>query len=579
MSLTDIQNNLKEINSAFFNNISNNNGIQNLNDLNTTNYYLGGNISTIPATDNIYGLIGKEYDDAETTTANELLINPKPDTSSISDNGKIGVTTFTVANGNETVGDYTMYNWNYGTPSLSASPNDNTNKTFRDINCMWYYKGKISIVNYIQSLYAWHNLLIPSNWQKFISFSPVTIKVPDISSGTLNLNSFIIQINSQTNAVTAYNSKSYSETYDITGDIVNSLNSIIPLSKIIAVGDTINIYVLRRLFYLYIQLAQYRLGMGIIKASEGNDTNFSAAQNIVNNIQYNLQYSVGNNDAFNNLLNILENNATQYQSSTNRITNLNNNVTQQKTKLNSYQDKINSQTNSDAIVKKFEIAAIVILCIVLAFSVGLIIYPLEYTRKLTFGLIILVIAIVSSFIISVLYNRSNISTVEKFTAATNAADFSTYVSNTNTTFYGYANQYLQITIKNATALQSYQLYNNVNYSLEKESTYYNDTNNQLLNVNARMDSIYKMSFLVENQRTALINFLMSVTVISAATVMAYISVENYHTASKTVLIIGIILISISLILYILEISQRVRTDGDKIYWSHLSSDTANQLGN
>ena len=132
-------------------------------------------------------------------------------------------------------------------------------------------------------------------------------------------------------------------------------------------------------------------------------------------------------------------------------------------------------------------------------------------------------------------------------------------------------------INNTNALQSYNLYGNVNYALQKEQNYYNDTNKGLINVNSRMDSIYKISFLDQTQKTALMNFLLSVSIISAATVMAYVAIEKYQNIAKYVLAFGLFLIAIALILYILEVTQRVRTDGNKIYWGAPTSDTLNRL--
>lgn len=482
-----------------------------------------------------------------------------------------------------------------GVPTISA--------TIRDVNSMWYYKstGNIHLFNFVQGLYAWHNLLIPTNWANFIQGNPTKIYVPDIptsngaNASSLFMNKNItLTLNTNNNTVTAVNTHSSNTSntpanFSISGSgsIVNIMSQIIPFPDILPYGNTINIYVMRQLFFIYIQLVQYNLAgslyvaivrINIFNSTYGINTNLL---NPITAIEYILKTIALDPTVYTTLLQITQDRVTEYSKSTNTITNLNNSVRKEKTQLVSNEEKIAAQNKTVALVKKYEIVAITVLCIVLALSCGLIIYPLEYTKKLTFGLLIVLFAIVSSFTISMLFNKSNISTVETFytadtSASTNDA-LSTNINNSNNQFYGLVVAYFTNIINNTNALQSYNLYGNVNYALQKEQNYYNDTNKGLINVNSRMDSIYKISFLDQTQKTALMNFLLSVSIISAATVMAYVAIEKYQNIAKYVLAFGLFLIAIALILYILEVTQRVRTDGNKIYWGAPTSDTLNRL--
>ena len=469
--------------------------------------------------------------------------------------------------------------------------------TIRDVNSMWYYQKTVTLVNYLQGLYAWHNLLIPTNWANFTQGNPTKIYVPDIptrngaNSSSLLMNTNItLTLNTNNNTVTAVNTDPSNTStapanFSISGsgNIVNIMSQIIPFPDILPYGNTINIYVMRQLFFIYIQLTQYTMATELYIIMVLGNGGTSTTQNTspfqsMSALATILKTIALDPTVYTTLLQITQDRVTEYSKSTNTITNLNNSVSKEKTQLVSNEEKIAAQNKTVALVKKYEIVAITVLCIVLALSCGLIIYPLEYTKKLTFGLLIVLFAIVSSFTISMLFNKSNISTVETFTGATDTnATLSATISSNYGSFYGLVVAYFTNIINNTNALQSYNLYGNVNYALQKEQNYYNDTNKGLINVNSRMDSIYKISFLDQTQKTALMNFLLSVSIISAATVMAYVAIEKYQNIAKYVLAFGLFLIAIALILYILEVTQRVRTDGNKIYWGAPTSDTLNRL--
>lgn len=481
--------------------------------------------------------------------------------------------------------DYSVYTWNSGSGigKLNSLVND---ETLRDVNCMGYYGSNTSLSRYVQALYAWHNLLIPANWNSFINGNKTILKIPKASTlNVLQVKELTLELDMRNYTVTA------TGTLDNNGSNVKDImNSIIPFASILEVGTKINIYTIRRLFYMYIQIAQYCMAMGIVtqvyqlvKAapSDAYQTVFNNALVIPKIIIQSLKNIALNDTALSDLIAVTQRRVDEYSKSVNVITDLNTNINKGKIVLTNNQEKIKGQNEALKTIKKFELASIIVFCIVLAASCGLLVFPLEYSKKLTFGLVIVVIAIASSFTIGLLFNKANIKTFEKFavSAQTLSDDYSRFIASQNNAFYGLISQYLTGTISNTNALQTYNIYGNVNFALQKEHTYYNNTDKLLTNVNSRMSSIYKISFLDQMQRTALMNFLMSITVITAATIMAYVAVQDYETLSKVVLGVGLTLIVLALIIYILEVTQRVRTDGNKIYWGDLSNSTKNDLGN
>jgi hypothetical protein len=248
-----------------------------------------------------------------------------------------------------------------------------------------------------------------------------------------------------------------------------------------------------------------------------------------------------------------------------------------------------NQNASVASVRKFEIATFVILCIILAGSGVIVFMPINYTVKLSIGLGLVCLSILSALIISYAFTQVGISTYETFSSAL-VSDVANIINsdgitntelvifNANTYYYGQVSDYLTNTINLANTLQSYNVYGGVNKSLDKEQLYYKNTTAGLENVNARIQSVYKLSFLTQAQTTALMNFFMAVSIISAATIMGYVAVaDKYDTLAQWVLAIGVFLILCALTIYIMEVSQRVRTDGDKMYWGQPSIDYTNQI--
>jgi len=469
--------------------------------------------------------------------------------------------------------------------TITASPMPN----LRDVNCMLLYKdnsASSTLIKTLQGYYAWHNLLIPSNWSSFIQGNNTIINIPDINANNLIIVSVTLNYNNGTPVVSSIIQTDPSSTasanttlYYGDNNLITTMDSIINFMDLAPVLNTINIYVMRQLFYLYIQMVQYNMACGAYSSFNGTPSSQSYALNLIYNIESLLNTLASENSSLQNLLLVTQNRVNEYSDSTNDITNLNNNILRQKSTLVSNQSKINDQNKNIAIIRKFELASIIILCVVVAGSCALIMLPIEYSKKLTFCLLLVVIAIISSFIISALFNKSGINTVEYFrtSPANIVANSDTTIAPHDNYFYGIVSTYLSNIINNTTALQSYNIYGNVNYALQKEKQYYTDTNKEIINVNARMDSVYKISFLDQTQRTALMNFLMSATIISAAIAMAYVALEKYEKAARFVLYFGLFLISISLAIYILEVTQRVRTDGDKIYWGAPSSHTLNRI--
>lgn len=465
------------------------------------------------------------------------------------------------------------------------------NEGIRDINCMWYYKSNTSTFTFMQGLYAWYNLLEPATWSKFTNNIVTNIMVPDVSGGNLVYTQCSLLLNSDGTIAVSGTALSTGATGSGTsGGIAPAMNSIASITDILQYPD-FNVYVARRLFYLYIQIGQYYMAMGILSvpALQSNADVKKIVDSVVG-ILANANYVATSQDGIaNTLAGKTQDRVKNYIAMTSNIDQLNNAVSTGQTQLTTNQQKLSKEQQNTAKVKKYELAAMSMMIIVVILSTMLVVAPLEYSQKLSYALGIVMFAVLSSFTITALFNRAGIPTFEAFSGSsvasvsgkisgTSYSGYTDVVIAANNYFYGQVSDYLTNTINLTNTLQTFSIYGNVNYSLEREQSYYQDTKDGLDVVNNKINSIYKISFLDQVQTTALMNFFLSVTIIAAATIIGYVALQEYLPAlAKVWLGIGIFLIVVSLIIYVLEVSRRVRTDGDKIYWSHPSSNVTNML--
>lgn len=483
----------------------------------------------------------------------------------------------------------------FATPFTSNSCNLTTGSgCMRDINCMARYIGsttipagaRLNVFQFMQALYAWYGLLDGNNWKAFCNGQQVTFKIPDSTDGRSISNVQVVGL---------------STTSDFTLHSGNSLQTMLKtiMDYNLLIGLTafqFNPFPAKRIIYSYIQLMQFQLAMGIYNvAMDGTDTNLqSGANGLLQSIAYILDNNNGSivsaSGGVNTLL--MQNTRQRMQNYNNFVTNitsLDTTVTTGKYQLSTQQKKVAAQMNTTTIVRKFEIAAFIILMVVLFGAAISVFAPLPSTTKIASASFLVIISVIAAFIMHFVYRSKHISIIESFDAS-NASDIPSlmtgvrandYVNVSNVLSIYYLNSlsnYYTNTMNLSNALQTYRTYADMNTSLQKEQQYYNDTNTQIVNATGKVKSVYKLSFSDQIRRTALMNFFMTMAIVSSATIAAYVAAKEYAPGiGAIVLVIGVTLIIGLFIIFLIELNSRVRTDGDKIYFGVIDSNYRNKL--
>jgi hypothetical protein len=129
--------------------------------------------------------------------------------------------------------------------------------------------------------------------------------------------------------------------------------------------------------------------------------------------------------------------------------------------------------------------------------------------------------------------------------------------------------YLDNTLLLTSLLDTNKAYNNMNLSMERELDYYNDIVLQLNNTQSKINKTYFSSYINTIDTSALLQLFQILTIIIAGTATTFVLTEDIDNSSLKNWIAGIAgtLSVFAFVIYMLEISSRVRTDPTKIYWA------------
>ena len=479
----------------------------------------------------------------------------------------------------------------------------------RDINLLYNFTSASNdFVNKVIALYAVYEILNPWNLQNYVDNKDIVITVPDVIVSTARVEYKKIQINRNKSEIISLEPAAYypvpntSASPPISASGVNLSNLIANIHRIIDftrwTKDSLkkyNIYPLRRIIYSYIQLCQYKMAMKIYSGlSAADDTNGRNLVSYIGTILYITNESVNNSSEPNNVITQLSSDINKrvdiYKTSLDKITDLNRNVNTGKKELSLNQDKVNALSKIKSTMFKFELTAGIILALVLVGAAVIIVLPLEYGKKVTYAGTLLVVSIISGMLITLIYSRQGFVNYEKFTTfadlqgsvdltvagsanvmnANSAQRYSNYQAfrePMDLFYYGELATFIENTITLTNNLQTFNIYGEVNYSLQKEQSYYSGQNNALINSNQKINALYKTSFLDQIKIAALMNYFITINIIISASTMAYVVLLPYHYETF-VMVIGFIAAVISTTIFIIEINLRVRTDGAKLYWGN-----------
>lgn len=498
----------------------------------------------------------------------------------------------------------------YNTPITIASYTgtsqlilNNTTNFTSDINCMCLLPTASAIPSQffcLQALYAWYSLFDATNWKLYKNGQEITLRVPDFATGsgtvasTVGFSTFTIKKSSSTNStpmITSTATQLNSQLLVGNDTILTLMQTYIPASLKIFDSTKFNPYVARRIIHLYIILIQFNIALTYYKINPPVAAGSSGTTPVLIDDFYKLLQALNKNvtdttdGVYSKIIEAVGDRAQIYNKNQQDITSLNADVTDLKNSISTDSSKLESRLSYQSKVKKYQIAAIVMLIIIGVGAALLYTLPLEYKQKLSGGGTLIILAVLTSIVLQ--YQNSKTLLKEGFADINYATGIrSGGLTNTwNDSAAGnYYDQmlneslvYVNNTFILAASLDSYHLYGNVNYAGSRELQFFGDTKTSLDMKDRGLKDIYNISYMDQIRFSALMNLAVSLSLIIAVTVTFTLALENFPSVKNVILVIGGALALVSVTLYILEISTRVHTKPKQIYWGANTDDlkTAN----
>lgn len=253
-----------------------------------------------------------------------------------------------------------------------------------------------------------------------------------------------------------------------------------------------------------------------------------------------------------------------------------------KTNLSTIQKLLNGRLSMQKTQQIYEYVAITIFVIFGVAAVSIMVLDIDKQKKL-YGCIGLIIFALLNFLgIQTLLNSSAFIVtaptkpiVESFVdqpailGAMGVSD-ANYINYYNISAMDQVSTYLDNTFTLVTLLETYKAYGNINASMEKEVNYYNNIVSQLNNAQSKVNSIYFASYINTIDVSALLQLVQILTILVAVFCTGYVLTDSEQLLfiRQWINIITGILTVISIVIYIIEIKTRVRTNPSKIYWKN-----------
>ena len=321
-------------------------------------------------------------------------------------------------------------------------------------------------------------------------------------------------------------------------------------------------------------------------------TNISNTANILININKN--FSISTNETPTERSNIIKNlnkNIQKYKTNSDTINDLDDTVRNQKMELASNQSTYKGARMTTSNTSKYDKIIMSIYIISIIAVVAIAISPLEKASRLILCGGILVVILLLAVILNNRYNKATegfevedeedeeeeVNTKEGFdnyylptpsslSLGNTVADKTNLLAVYNQSFLSEALDYLNITVYLGALLQSNSTYSNINSTVQRELSYFNQMHDMIDNTNNKLTGAISITELEMITNSARATFFIHVGVILSIGIILYIaSGDNPEYQPYLFGIVGLLLVFV-IFAYLLKISKRVRTSPKQFYW-------------
>lgn len=346
-------------------------------------------------------------------------------------------------------------------------------------------------------------------------------------------------------------------------------------------GNT-DLFMVRRVLRMYELLANIYIADIILSAKTTSDT---SAMNLAAlcylllvyaNLNISRDIETDDEESVTDLTALVSDRMRTFQQDAVDINVLDASVSSLKMNLKANDEKLSSRRNMDKMSITFMWITLAVMLVVVLVSVGVFFAPLDKTRKLTIVGITFAVAIITSVIVHLVYNKkvegfyadgaaaqspSRFRTAASANALLSAMDKHVEVS------VDTANDYLTNSIQLALLVSTYRTYGNINFSMMKEKTHYKNTETQMVTTNDKLLQASNALARKQAQQKARIMYFIYLMIIVTLSILALIAANEMVMVQKLVLgIAGVLILTIT-VMYFMETSGRVHTAGKQYYWA------------
>ena len=413
--------------------------------------------------------------------------------------------------------------------------------------------------NIMNGLYALYDLMDEGKWEEFKSkaasnqLNTMTLKIAAITSN--NLNQSVGYQSSNLGAV-------------LGADAHTILSSL-------AANDSFKPFALRRIVYLYIRMFSFYIALDYYNS--GNDSQkedrariAQAVFNLLDNHIQNLSQ-----DIMTKVQGGVNKRISRYNSYTDKLNELNDEYDLTRTFTKTQVERLSAEEKYEKRANVMMYVALAVLIVAFFVSVGSVFLDMEFKNKLLVCGGTAAFAAVTGLVIIVMFTKQVVEGFNTYTSAfqlsstglSNTVSANNVISVYNTAILEAARDYLSSVLTLVQSLTNYKTFGSVTFTQAKEYRYFIDTNDSTRNTGEKYKSAHRASDLYQKKYGASVYLFVVLAILISITAMAYIgAAEKMPAAAPFVLGISGFVAFVTLVIYILEITGYVRTDGDKKYW-------------
>jgi hypothetical protein len=236
-------------------------------------------------------------------------------------------------------------------------------------------------------------------------------------------------------------------------------------------------------------------------------------------------------------------------------------------------DRARSEDKYEKKGKSLTVASLVILVAVIMGAILISILPLDRSKRLFGAAAVLGVASIGALILTVVFSKVVVEGFSAWVDETNSDALAASITfdEGNRLFSSEMRNlvltYLTQCTNLVNAVKSYQILGNVNYTMTKENRYFNDMNKQIYVAGEKIKGTHRASDLVQKQNSAAMHFFITVSIIIGASLLSLTAFEDAPMLRTITYAVAGFFLVLAIVIFVLEHSSYVRTDGDKKYWS------------